>query len=213
MYSDGPFDGQNGCILSKSSITLKTHLHTANAMRLQNRSDIAVVGCKRALSTMINFDGDGKCERAESFLQTNNFTHPSYLQLHRVKISTIQGRLTQKSSVQRSNNSILATSWQYLPPYSLVPLPSLVLSISVHREDPIHDVLGPVGRRPLLSRETETHPSFRYWGRGRGMVGKPSTARFSCREIGFKEARVIWDKVIRCEKYFFQTLSGQYLID
>ena len=29
----------------------------------------------------------------------------------------------------------------------------------------------------------------------------------------FKEARVIWNKVIRCEKYFFQTLSGQYLID
>ena len=31
--------------------------------------------------------------------------------------------------------------------------------------------------------------------------------------FSFKEARVIWNKVIRCEKYFFQTLSGQYLID
>ena len=31
--------------------------------------------------------------------------------------------------------------------------------------------------------------------------------------ISFKEARVIWNEVIRCEKYFFQTLSGQYLID
>ena len=28
-----------------------------------------------------------------------------------------------------------------------------------------------------------------------------------------KEARVILNKVIRCEKYFFQTLSSQYLID
>ena len=28
-----------------------------------------------------------------------------------------------------------------------------------------------------------------------------------------KGARVIWDKVISCEKYFFHTLSGQYLID
>ena len=32
-------------------------------------------------------------------------------------------------------------------------------------------------------------------------------------EMNFKEARAIWNKVIRCEKYFFQTLSGQYLID
>ena len=32
-------------------------------------------------------------------------------------------------------------------------------------------------------------------------------------KVALKEARVIWSKVIRCEKYFFQTLSGQYLID
>ena len=32
-------------------------------------------------------------------------------------------------------------------------------------------------------------------------------------EDRLKEARVIWNKVIRCEKYFFQTLSSQYLID
>ena len=31
--------------------------------------------------------------------------------------------------------------------------------------------------------------------------------------VWFKEARVIWNKVIRYEKYFFQTLFGQYLID
>ena len=32
-------------------------------------------------------------------------------------------------------------------------------------------------------------------------------------KLALKEARVIWNKVIRCEKYFFQTLSSQYLID
>ena len=31
--------------------------------------------------------------------------------------------------------------------------------------------------------------------------------------VAVKEARVIWDKVIRCGKYFFQTLFGQYLIN
>ena len=31
--------------------------------------------------------------------------------------------------------------------------------------------------------------------------------------IFVKEARDISIKVIRCEKYFFQTLFGQYLID
>ena len=31
--------------------------------------------------------------------------------------------------------------------------------------------------------------------------------------LRFKEARAIWDKVIRCGKYVFQILFGQYLID